>query len=222
MEVISNNESGLEIQLGLLDSIIDLLMINPIFILGTIPVSISLAVIFRKNNKISKIKTIIFSFLMYYYLCLIFTNIVGLPNISEYMRLSRLERAFFNPKINLNLLNDGISLSFVLNVFLFIPLGFLCPTISSAYERAKVIFIMGLSLSIFIEISQLFTLHRVTDINDVITNITGTMIGYFLFKLFAKLQHVKMLQPLQVNEKVHSSKLPINIIVVALVLSLFN
>lgn len=66
---------------------------------------------------------------MYYYLCLLFTNIVGIPSIGEYVRLSQLGEAFFNPNINLIPLSDGFSLSFILNIILFIPLGFLCPII---------------------------------------------------------------------------------------------
>lgn len=222
MEDILSNQSGVEIQLGLFESIIDLLLINPICLLGIILIGISLVVIFRKNNKISKIKVTIFSLIMYYYLCLLFTNIVGIPTLSEYMRLSRLGEAFFNPNINLIPFSDGFSFSFILNILLFIPLGFFCPAISRTYERAKVTFFIGLGLSSFIEISQLFTLHRATDINDVLTNIAGTMIGYLCFRMITKLRLVNLFFNPQVDGKDYSINLPIITIAVAFVLVFFS
>lgn len=42
---------------------------------------------------------------------------------------------------------------------------------------------MGLALSISIEILQIFT-FRLTDIDDLITNTAGTVIGYYISKRF--------------------------------------
>ena len=43
----------------------------------------------------------------------------------------------------------------------------------------------GLLTTLFVEISQLFT-GRATDIDDVITNILGTIIGYYIAYWFTK------------------------------------
>lgn len=130
MEIVSNNQSGVEIQLSLFEAIKDLLLINPIFLLGTILIGISLVVIFKKNSDIPKVKTSILSLAMYYYLCVALSHIVGIPTLSECIRLSQLGETFFNPNINLIPFSDGFSLSFILNILLFVPLGFLCPLIS--------------------------------------------------------------------------------------------
>ncbi|MFA4008943.1 hypothetical protein ACD491_12465 [Clostridioides difficile] len=50
METVSNNQSGVEIQLSLFEAIKDLLLINSIFLLGIILIGIFLVVIFKKNN----------------------------------------------------------------------------------------------------------------------------------------------------------------------------
>ncbi|MRT18404.1 VanZ family protein, partial [Vitellibacter sp. q18] len=97
-----------------------------------------------------------------------------------------------NPNINLIPFSDGFSLSFILNILLFVPLGFLCPLISKTFERLRNTFLIGFGLSLFIETIQLFTLHRATDIDDLLTNVIGTIIGYFCFKLIAKLRIVKL------------------------------
>lgn len=104
METVSNNQSSVEIQLSLFEAIKDLLLINPIFLLGIILIGIFLVVIFKKNSDIPKVKTSILSLAMYYYLCLTLSHIVGIPTFSEYIRLSQLGETFFNPNINLILL----------------------------------------------------------------------------------------------------------------------
>lgn len=45
-------------------------------------------------------------------------------------------------------------------------------------------FFMGLALSASIEILQIFT-FRLTDIDDLITNTAGTVIGYYIGKRFS-------------------------------------
>ena len=65
-----------------------------------------------------------------------------------------------------------------LNVLLFIPLGIFVPCLWPEYRSMMKTVGLGLMTSLGIEILQIFT-FRATDINDVITNVAGTMIGYF-------------------------------------------
>lgn len=222
METVTNNQSGVEIQLSLFEAIKDLLLINPIFLLGIILIGIFLVVIFKKNSDILKVKTSILSLAMYYYLCLTLSHIVGIPTFSEYIRLSQLGETFFNPNINLIPFSDGFSLSFILNILLFVPLGFLCPLISKTFERLRNTFLIGFGLSLFIETIQLFTLHRATDIDDLLTNVIGTIIGYFCFKLIAKLRIVKLHSDDDSMEQDYTVCIPIAIIIVALILGFFS
>ncbi|MDD3222272.1 MAG: VanZ family protein [Clostridia bacterium] len=196
----------MEIQLSMFDVVMDLVRIEPILLLG-----IAIIAIF-----VSKGKTAILSVVLYYYLCVMLINIVGIPTLAEYIRLTQLDEAFFNPNINLILLREGLSTGFILNIFLFIPLGFLCPLISRTFERAGNTFFIGLGLSAMIEIGQLFTLYRATDINDLIANTLGTLIGYLCFRLAAKLRIVKT------DSNQTSAKIPFAIIGLALVLGFFS
>lgn len=222
MDIVSNSETGVELQLGLVEAIIDLLSISPIFLLGIVLIGIILTIIFRKDSSIPKIKTSVLSLILYYYLCLMLTNIVGIPTLSEYIRLSRLGEAFFNPNVNLIPFSDGFSLSFLLNIFLFIPLGFLSPFISKTFERVRNIFFIGLGLSLFIETTQLFTLYRATDVNDILTNVAGTMIGYFCFRLIAKLRIAKLYSSQKTTRHDYTAYLPIAIIIIVFILGFFS
>lgn len=132
--------------------------------------------IFRQRNFNQFIAILIFAL----YSIAVF-SIVGVPTVGTF-------------KINLNLnliplvdiVNSPLEYTknTILNIILFIPLGFLVPAIWKNYRSIKTIFFMGLAISISIEILQLFT-FRLTDIDDLITNTTGTVIGYYIGKRFS-------------------------------------
>lgn len=72
-----------------------------------------------------------------------------------------------------------------LNILLFVPLGFFLPTLWSGFRNTKSVILTGFLTTCVIEISQIFT-FRTTDINDLITNTLGTIIGYFLAQWITK------------------------------------
>ncbi|GKU82645.1 VanZ family protein [Niallia sp. NCCP-28] len=83
------------------------------------------------------------------------------------------------------------------NILLFMPLGVLAPIIWRQYKNLSSMLFLGLLLSIFIEGIQFFEILsgssiRAVDVDDVICNVFGAMIGYFIyagtFKLANRLQ----------------------------------
>lgn len=73
-----------------------------------------------------------------------------------------------------------------LNVLLFVPLGIFIPCLWRKYRSMMKTVGLGLLTSLGIEISQIFT-FRATDIDDLITNVTGTMIGYLIGRVIIKM-----------------------------------
>ena len=71
--------ADMEIQLGLFEAILDLLFLRPLFFVGLIFIGISLYWFPRKDNTVSKIKTVAGSILMYYFLGILLRNVVGIP-----------------------------------------------------------------------------------------------------------------------------------------------
>lgn len=69
----------------------------------------------------------------------------------------------------------------VLNIILFVPLGFFLPLLYRKYSRLGSIASIGFLFSLSIEIVQMFG-RGATDINDLITNTAGACLGYFLFR----------------------------------------
>lgn len=180
----------MEVQLGFFDAIRDLLGLDLRFILAGI-VLIGVSIYWLHKRKMLTIKKSIVLILFYYYLTILLDHIVGIPTIKEFIRLSALGESFFQPNINLIPFVNGLNMEFLLNVLLFIPLGFFCPMISKTYEQVKNVLLIGAGFSFVIEISQLFTLHRATDINDIISNTLGVVIGYVCFKFIMKLKDKK-------------------------------
>lgn len=65
----------------------------------------------------------------------------------------------------------------LLNVLLFMPLGFLLPTLWSDLRKPWKTAVYGFCTSLLIEVLQIFT-FRATDVNDLITNTLGTILGW--------------------------------------------
>ena len=70
----------------------------------------------------------------------------------------------------------------ILNIILFIPLGIIMPLLWERFRIFRISFLFGVGMSFIIEFLQLFT-FRTTDINDILTNSAGTVLGYFILNI---------------------------------------
>lgn len=111
---------------------------------------------------------------------------VGFPTLFEWRILLKSNEPIFNPHINLIPFNNGLEITDVLNILLFMPFGFLLPTLWEKYRNLKSTLYYGLFFSFTIEVSQLFVRNRETDINDLIMNVVGTICGWIIFNIMRK------------------------------------
>lgn len=122
----------------------------------------------------SKKRKVVIIFMLIYLSAMM--SVVGIPGI-KYLLIDMnfnfipLRDVFSSPK------------GYILNIILFIPLGFFLPILYKKYRNFKKVTIFGFLTSLFIEIMQIFS-HRATDIDDLITNTLGTIIGYLIAKTF--------------------------------------
>jgi glycopeptide antibiotics resistance protein len=77
------------------------------------------------------------------------------------------------------------------NILLLMPLGFFAPIVWNKAKGFKAVTLLGLVMSITIELLQLLESFgggwgRVTDIDDVICNVVGAIIGYLIYVLIIK------------------------------------
>ena len=105
-------------------------------------------------------------------------GLVGFPNLLTLR---------FSPNVNWiplrYMINDLKNAG--LNVLLFLPFGVMLPMLWPVFRSGKRTAWAGLAASGIIETAQLFT-YRATDVDDLITNTLGAVMGYWLAKLVTK------------------------------------
>ena len=110
------------------------------------------------------------------YLCEMF-DVVGIP-AAQYIR--------WEPNISLIPFSDEthwLGVQRVLNAVMFAPFGFLLPVLWRGCRKWSVTTLAGFLLSLTIEILQMFC-FRATDVDDLLMNTLGALLGYFLAWLF--------------------------------------
>lgn len=155
----------IRVYLAVVDVIPAALVLVPLFL-------ILYATAYKHNLR----KTVLYC-LFCLYLSAVF-SLVGIPNVM-----------YFRPGLKLNLIpfygivND-LKNSF-LNVILFLPLGFSLPLLWERFRKMTSAAWFGFALSLTIELLQMLT-FRATDVNDLITNGAGTVMGFLLAKPFCR------------------------------------
>ena len=127
---------------------------------------------------------IIYSFLCVFLPCFIYLFIKNRKEKKFYIFFIML--FIIKANINLEFLENGINTTFLLNILMCFPLGFLLPLIWKNYRNILKTSLFGFCFSLLIELSQLIT-TRATDIDDLIANTFGTIIGYIIWIIFSKI-----------------------------------
>ena len=150
--------------LGLLELLCELIFVLPVVLLYSR--------FFRKSGW----KRIFLLLIFEVYICVMF-NVVGIPSI---------QHIWLVPAINLIPFSDFGSSSFFfgfsMNVLMFVPFGFLLPLLWKSMREVKYAGLAGFCLSLLIEVSQMFS-FRATDIDDLIANTLGAVLGYWVWAL---------------------------------------
>ncbi|HEY4391867.1 MAG TPA: VanZ family protein [Paenibacillus sp.] len=131
----------------------------------------------KKNNNKTSVAYTIMTYLFCFFLAGML-SVTGIPSVL-YSRVY----------INLNLIPfRDITYNFIQyieNIILFIPFGLFLPLLWKKFENPYITWTSGLLLSLAIEVSQLFN-YRATDIDDLLMNTLGTIIGYLGFVVLKK------------------------------------
>lgn len=83
---------------------------------------------------------------------------------------------------NVNVVNWMSLEGIILNILLFVPFGYLLPLIWHKADRWWRILLLGFSASLIIELLQLVTRLGYADVDDLINNTFGAMIGWIIYK----------------------------------------
>lgn len=180
-----------------------MLLFKKVFIIFLGLFSIFFYVYYKKSNNTFYKNILVYSFGIYISI-LVGITLFPLPiqpeeiavNIKYNLGLKNNYVPFINTYKNLILdYNHGLIFAslkqIVGNILIFIPIGIYMPYFIKKINLKKII-IIGLSSSLIIELTQLFinTIltynYRSVDVDDLILNTIGTIIGYGLYKIVYK------------------------------------
>ena len=151
--------------------------------IGVIPFMIILQIMFRKHKLPKR-----HQFGLYLYVLVICSILMSSDTPSLY-------QLNFFPSFNFIPFKGFADSSshYIQSFIIYIPLGLLLPTLWKQFQPLWKTFSYILLFSILIEISQIFCLAStaVTDVTDVIMNMTGAMVGYCIFLLIKNLRFMK-------------------------------
>lgn len=151
----------------------------------------------KKSSGKIKWQHYLFGYFLILYLVISLKDIVGFPTLSDLERKVMLGVPIFDLVLNFIPLSSGIEISTILNIIFFMPFGFLLPTLWNKFRKFIPTVFAGFIFSLIIEVGQLFTI-RATDVDDLIMNTLGTILGFILFKIlsiiFKKLSNKTMVE----------------------------
>lgn len=95
-------------------------------------------------------------------------------------------RINFIPFVHLTkfLTTSDLLINVIGNIFMFTPLGIIWPIVFKKLDTHKKVITAGIGCSLVIEILQIPFFDRVSDIDDLLFNTAGFLIGYLLYLFF--------------------------------------
>ena len=193
-----------------------LILVSITWVISTLPFLIPYHILLTSQskkigNKLS-IERIVIVYIFVYYL----TGVLSFTGIPSIMDIVHNSFGIITPK-GLNFPPDEINLipfrwltegvrPYIENILLFIPLGFMLPWIWKKYKVLWKTALSGITFSLIIELSQLFN-FRITDIDDLLMNTLGALIGWVIFRLLK--EHLSKLQDKVSVQSTNIEKIPL-------------
>lgn len=85
-----------------------------------------------------------------------------------------------------------VFINIVGNILIFSPLGMTIPLLEKRLNRGWLVVLLGLSFSLMIELAQTFLIGRVFDVDDLILNSFGTLVGFLVYAMVNLINPVRI------------------------------
>lgn len=127
----------------------------------------------------------------------------------------------------IKMLTDGWIVAYawyqvIANILVFIPLVFLLPVLFKQFRQGLTVLLAGIAGSLLIEIFQVLTPRNIVDIDDVIFNTMGALLGYMAYLIWIRLiEHFNLMKVLKKVE-IHLTKPIIRVTSVPFVMMLIT
>lgn len=173
--------------------ILALKILTPILIIFLIGYFLVYKKILKGTKTIKKSQILLYSIFLCYVVVVIGATFLGrTPSESNNVKMnlnlfSSYVEAYHD--IGVVLLNNVLLRNLILNIMLFIPLGFLLPMCSEKLKKMYIIVPIGLLATLTIEFTQHFNGYGIFEIDDAFNNTMGTLLGYCIFMIFYRLKN---------------------------------
>src|SRR5690606_3083050 len=97
---------------------------------------------------------------------------------------------------NASIFEDGVTRRIVFlnlagNVLIFALLGTVIPLLEKRLNQVWLVVLLGLIFSLVIELAQTFLIVRVFDVDDLLLNSTGTLLGFGTYALLNQFKPIR-------------------------------
>ena len=148
----------------------------------------AVSIILYKRHKFNKGQCVAAILLSLYIVVLLYFTVVGRYSHEEYgyeIQFFTSYRWFF--KYN----GEQVLRQLLINFAMLVPVGFLLPVVINAKHKYLITMALSLLLTLFIETMQLITKCGSFEVDDIINNFIGAVIGMLLYALCSKLINQK-------------------------------
>lgn len=167
-------------------------------------------IVCKKNNKVNVFREVFINlFFLYFLIVIYFTffkyGVLHLDlQVRNYANLVPLVETLKMFKDNFMGLSNSLY-NVLGNVLLFIPLGFGIPLLFKNHNKLGKITFYGFAASLSIESLQYLTRTNFTDIDDVIFNTFGAILGFIIYNVFIliieRTKVINLIEKIQINYK---------------------
>ena len=144
----------------------------------------AVSIFLYKKHKFNKVQCGAAILLSLYIVVLLYFTVVGRYSHEEYeyqINFFTSYRWFFEQN------GEQVLRQLLINLVMLMPVGFLLPVVIKAKHKYLITMALSLLLTVFIETMQLITKCGSFEIDDIINNFVGAVIGMLLYVLYSKL-----------------------------------
>lgn len=161
----------------ILVGIIGLIVVGGLFLIGYLLVYKKL----MKGTKKLKVSKVVLWSIFLIYMIVVLGATIG-DRVSGYESVNL--HLFSSYKDAYNNFSLGEWRNIILNILMFVPIGFMIPLLFKKCECWYITYLVGFGTTLFIEMLQLISKRGIFEIDDIINNTLGCAIGYGIVMIF--------------------------------------
>lgn len=142
------------------------------------------SIVMYKQNKYNKVQCFSAILLSLYIVVLLYFTVVGRYSHEEYgyeINFLTSYRWLFQQN------GEQMLRQLLINLVMLMPVGFLLPVVIKAKHKYLITMALSLLLTVFIETMQLITKCGSFEIDDIINNFVGAVLGMLIYMLFSRI-----------------------------------